>query len=244
MQLKKITMAGLIAMLTAMSPYVVHAGDIEIPKLTSSAQAIIQKPSDELQLQIGVVTLGDRAQVALADNTKKMQAVIASLETAGITKDEYETGQFSINPTFTPYPKNPPPNWKPSINGYEVSNSVMIHTNKLDMAGKFIDAANKAGANTVSDLHFGLHNPRIHWTEALNAAVENAIADAKAMASAAGVSLVRVMSITLDNTHTAYPRINTAYLKMSAEGGSTPPIEPNDVKITANVTIVYEITSK
>lgn len=244
MRIKSKKILSLAVFLTTFMSANLLAADIEIPKLTLSAQATIQKPSDELQLKIGVVNFGDRAQVALADNSKKMQAVIASLEAAGITKDEYETGQFSITPTYTPYPKNPPADWKPSINGYEVSNAVIIHTSKLDMAGNLIDAANKAGANSISDLHFGLHTPRIHWTEALNAAVENAVADAKAIASAAGVNLVRVMSITLDNTHAIMPQVNTAYLKMSADGGSAPPIEPGNVKITANVTLVYEISSK
>lgn len=238
MQLKRLAILALIC------PWIAHAGDVEIPKLTLSAQATIQKPSDELQLKVGVVTLGDRAQSALSDNTQKMHAIIASLEAAGISKDEYETGQFSITPTYTPYPKDPPSNWKPSINGYEVSNSVIIRTSKLDIAGKLIDAANKAGANSISDLHFGLHNPRIHWTEALNAAVENAFTDAKAIAAASGVNLVRIMSISLDNTHLVHPQVNTAYLKMSAEGGSAPPIEPGDVKISANVTLVYEISAK
>jgi len=111
-----------------------HAEDV--PKLTLSASATIWKPSDELQLKIGVITLGDTAEGALAENSGKMSEVLARLQMGGLTKDDYETSQFSIKPTYTPCPQYPQPNWRPSINGYEVSNSILIHTPKLDMAGK------------------------------------------------------------------------------------------------------------
>jgi uncharacterized protein len=215
----------------------------ECPKLKLSAQATICKPSDELQLTIGVVNYGDTAEITLAENSSRMQSVIASLEAAGLTDDEYETGQFSIQPTYTPYPKEPPINWKPSINGYEVNNSIIIHTEKLDMAGKFIDVANKAGANSISDIRFGLHNPRDYWSEALGAAAANAISDAQAIASAARVNLVRILSITLDNTNVVSPQVNAAYLAKAMISDSAPPIEPGEVSITANVTLVYEISS-
>lgn len=213
------------------------------PQLTLSAQAILRKPSDELQLKIGVVTLGETAESTLTENNSKMQAVIANLEAAGLNQDEYETGHFSIQPTYTPYPKDPPYNWKPTINGYEVNNSIIIHTEKLDRAGKIIDVANKAGANSISDIRFGLHNPRLYWTEALSAAASNAIQDARAIAAVTGVRLVRVLSIRLDNAHVASPHVNTAYLT-KASGADSVPIEPGEVTITANVTLIYEIASE
>lgn len=220
-----------------------YAANNEPPKLTLSAQATICKPSDELQLKIGVINIGEMADKTLSKNSSRMQAVIEKLEAAGLTKDDYETGQFSIHPTYTPYPINPPQDWKPSINGYEVTNSIIIHTNKLDMAGKLIDVANKAGANSISDIRFGLHNPRIYWSEALSAAAANAIADANAISSAAGVKLVRILSISLDNTSVVSPQVNAVYLAKGMDSGSAPPIEPGEVSITASVTLVYEISN-
>lgn len=211
----------------------------EIPKLTLSASATIWKPSDELQLKIGVVTLGVTAEEALAENSYKMQAVIDNLEALYLTKSDYETSHFSINPTYTPYPKNPPENWKPSINGYEVTNTILIHTPKLDMAGKIIDMANRAGANSITDIRFGLHNSRDYWTEALSAAGANAVKDAQTIAQATGVQLVRVLSISLNHTQVNGPQLNFACVAKAGAGG--PPIEPGEVSLTANVTLIYEI---
>jgi uncharacterized protein len=212
----------------------------DVPKLTLSASATIWKPSDELQLKIGVITLSDTAEGGLAENSAKMKKMVASLERAGLAKDDYETNQFSIKPTYTPMPQYPPANWRPSINGYEVTNSILIHTGKLDMAGKIIDLANQAGANSIADIRFGLHSARDYWTEALSAAGANAVSDAQAIAQATGVQLVRVLSISLNHTQVRAPHLDMACFAKVA-GGNEPPIDPGEVSIEANVTLVYEI---
>lgn len=235
------TLISVFAFLLSSVNFATAEAETDIPKLTLSAQATIDKPADELHLKIGVINLNETAEVALAENSAKMQKVMADLEAAGLTKKDYETGQFSIHPTYTPYPSNPPYDWKPSINGYEVSNTINIHTDKLDSAGKIIDVANKAGANSINDVHFGLHNPRLYWSEALSAATAHAISDAQSIAAAANVSLVRILSITLNTANVCSPPIDTAFFAKGA--GSTPAIEPGDVHITASVTLVYEIYS-
>lgn len=239
MFLQKYPFYCVILLLMSLSA-VSYASHCEVPTLKLSAQATLSKPSDELQLKIGVINLGETAETALAENSIKMNAVIASLEAAGLCKKDYETGKFSIHPTYTPYPQNPPPDWKPSINGYEVSNSINIHTEKLDMAGKLLDVANKAGANSISDISFGLHNPRMYWTEALGAATTNAISDAQAISASAGVHLVRVLSISLDNLKVVSPQVSAKFLAKGVSADA-PPIEPGEVTITATVTLVYEI---
>lgn len=217
-----------------------HASSSDIPKLTLSASASIWKPADELQMKIGVATLGDTAEDALGENSRKMNDVIANLFLAGLTQGDYETSHFSINPVYTPYPQNPPLNWRPSIIGYEVTNSVLIHTPQLDIAGKIIDLANRAGANSITDIRFGLHSSREYWSEALSAAGANAVKDARAIAAATGVQLVRVLSITLNHTQIYSPHLNLSCLA-KADAGNIPPIEPGEVSIEANVTLVYEI---
>ena len=213
----------------------------DVPKLTLSSSAKIQKPADELQLKIGVITRSVTAEEALEENSFKMRNVIDNLEAAGFNKDDYETSQFSINPTYTPYPKNPPTDWRQTINGYEVTNSILIHTDKLDMAGKIIDLSNKAGANSITDVKFGLRYARDYWTEALEAAGSNAIKDAKAIAKATGVQLVRVLSISLNNTQVRSPQVNLECFAKAGASEMAPPIEPGEVSIEANISLVYEI---
>jgi len=234
----------IVFILSALFPIcAVHAATHDVPQLTLSASATIWKPSNELQLKIGVVTLGVTAEEALNENSSKMQAVIHNLEAIGLDTDDYETSHFSINPTYTPYPKDPPPNWRQTINGYEVTNTILVRTPKLDMAGKIIDSANQAGANSITDICFSLRNARDYWSEALSAAGSNAVSDAQTIAKATGVRLARVLSITLNHTQISSPKLNLASMAREDSAGNAPPIEPGEVSITANVTLIYEISS-
>lgn len=222
--------------LFSMAFFGVHASEKNPPTLTLSASATIQKPSNEIQMKIGSITIGSTAEEALTENSICMEQVLYALRALHLTNEDYETCQFSINPTYTPYPKDPPLNWKPSINGYEVTNTLLIHTDKLELAGRIIDEANRAGANSITDIRFTLRNSRDYWTEALSAAGANAVRDAQAIASATGVKLIRILSITLNHTQIHSPQINLACMAKSAT-----PIEPGEISITANVNLVYEI---
>lgn len=220
------------------------AGDAtpEIPKLTLTAHSTIARPADELQLSIGVVTMGADASVALADNSSKMESVIAALQNAGLTNADYQTGLFSIRPTYTPYPKEPPPDWKPSIAGYEVSNSIAIKTQKLELTGTVIDAASKAGANSIENVHFDLHDPQAYWHEALSLATANAIGDAQVIAAAAHVQLGRLLSVSLNNNDQISPRGNNVFFaKAMGSAESLPPIEAGKVDIKASINVTYEL---
>lgn len=216
------------------------ASNEDVPKLTLSASAKIYKPADELQMKIGVITHAVNADEGLMENSSKMREIIAHLEVLGLVHDDYETNKFSINPTYTIRPKNPPPDWRQTINGYEIKNFISIHTDKLDLAGKIIDLANHAGANSITDIRFGLRFSRDYWGEAITAAGLNAIQDAEAIANATGVQLVRVLSISLNHTTVKSPQLNVAsFAKCAVE--AAPPIEPGEVTIEAHVNLVYEI---
>jgi uncharacterized protein len=213
------------------------------PKLTLSAEALIHKPADELRMTIGVVNIGDTAEIALEENSKKMQDVIRSIETAGLNKTEYETGRFSIEPTYTPTPKNPPSDWKPSIIGYKVTNTIQVKTGQLSQAGRLIDVTNKAGANSVENIHFTLHDPRSYRDEVIKSATTNAMQDAKIIASAAGIKLLRLLSVDLDHAQLVMPRANNIYFAKAMAADSSPPIEAGNVDITARISLSYEISN-
>lgn len=214
----------------------------EIPKLSLNGQAVLYKPADQMKLTIGLTTIGKDAETALKENSEKMQKIINELLSSGLTKSEYQTGQFSIHPTFTPYPKNPPTDWKPSINGYEVTNTIQVKTEKIHQIGALIDAASRAGANKIEDIQATLKDESNFWAEAIALATKSAIEYSQVMAEAANVKLLRLLSISLNETHVRppppQPMANMLY-KAAAEAST--PIEPGNIEIKAHVTVVYEI---
>jgi len=242
-------MAGLVvgSVLAVLAPSMVAAGEGQErpPRLAVHGEAVLEVPADQLRLNVGVVTDGAAAQEALDHNTAKMKQVVRALAAAGLSEVDYETGQFEIQPQWSPRPRNPvADDWRPHIVGYTVTNRVRVKTSKIDLAGKLIGAASDAGANTVDSIVFDLADPRRHRGAAIAAAAANAIADARALAAASSVRLVGVLSLGLDEA-AAVPRpVRPAMMAEAMDlkiAAAVPPITPGDVTVHASVQVVYEI---
>jgi uncharacterized protein len=205
--------------------------------LTVSGQASLSKPADQLHLNIAVVTEGVTAEEALKANSQKMQAVFSTLEAKGLSKKEFSTGQFNVSPVYSPYPKNPPPEWTQHIIGYRVNNSIAVKSSKLAQAGELIDAVTQEGANSIDQISFELKDARLYRQEAITSATTNAMEDAKSLAAAANIELGRILQIQLDNAASPHP----SFKAYAANLERSTPIEAGDVSINAKVTIVYEI---
>jgi uncharacterized protein YggE len=234
-------MKQILALLTLMSSSCLFGALTDVPHMTLSASASLKKPADELQLKIAVITHSENADEALEKNSSHMRQIIDSIQELGLYPDEYETAQFSINPTYTPYPTNPPANWRPSINGYEVNNTIFVHTCQLDLIGSVIDVATKSGASSISDIRFGLKDPRQYYSEALTLAGKRAVHEAQIMAAATGVKLKRVLSINMTQMRVNSPQVPMACFVKAACNDAAPPIEAGDLSIEAHVNLIYEI---
>ena len=216
------------------------SADDVVPTLTVNGRAVLQRPANIATLSVGVTTSADTAESALTDNSQKMQSIVSSLLDTHLTKEEMQTGQFNITPLYTPYPKNPAPDFKQTIIGYEVTNMLSIRTDKIKEIGNFIDIATKSGANKIENVQFSLNDERSAWDEVIELATKNAISDATTMSSAANVKLLRVTSISLDDSRITPPRPLNATLFKSAALADTI-IEPGQTEISANVHLTYEI---
>ncbi|MHC4711517.1 MAG: SIMPL domain-containing protein [Planctomycetota bacterium] len=186
---------------------------------------------------MGVVTEDPEPTEALNRNSRQMQNVTAALEKAGLDRPEYETGRFSVQPVFERRPRNAGADWRARIIGYQVTNSLAVRTKKLELAGKLIEAANDAGANSIDSISFDLANPRTHRGEATT----NARSDAGILARSAELKLVRIISISLDEAGWRPPVAAMRAGVAMAEAKIAPPIAPGKVTVRASVTIVYEV---
>lgn len=216
-------------------------------KLSLRGEASLFKPADELNLSLGVVTQSETAAAAIQENNQKMTQVIASLDKSGLSKKEYQTGQFSIDPVWSRQPKDSSdPNWSPSIVGYKVTNSLKIRTEQLEKAGQIIDAASKSGANSVDRIGFNIRNMKAYREEAIQAAAANAIAQAQSIAQATQQKLVRIIDISLDSPHPVqeFGRASPMMFAKSSVNSDEIAINPGDVEITANISLVYEIAPR
>jgi uncharacterized protein YggE len=202
--------------------------------ITVTGRGAVEAVPDMAVLSLGVTTSAVTAAEAMAANSAALKAVIDRLTQAGFAERDVQTSNLSLNPNWEGQGQDGAPL---RIASYTASNQVMIRVRDLATLGTVLDAVVTDGANTMNGLSFGLSEPRPAEDAALRAAVEDARAKAELMASAAGVQLGRILSVSEQGGY-APPMPMFRADAMMAEAV---PIAPGEISTQASVTIVWEL---
>lgn len=207
-----------------------------VPTITVTGQGMASATPDQARIEIGVMTQAPQAEAASAENAARTDAVIKAIRAALPATDlQLQTSQYSVQPNYQ-YAENHPP----KLTGYQVTNLVRVETGALAKVGNAIDLAMKAGANNVQSLQFRMKDEHALRAEALRKAVQTARAEADAIAAAADVHVVRVLSLQAD--HAAPPVMYAERAMAFKVAAAAPtPIEQGDVDVQASVTLTVEI---
>lgn len=210
----------------------VTAGDTT-PLITSVGTGQVDGTPDLLTVVLGVETRSASSQAALKDNANRANALIATLKSHGVAAADIATSQLSISPTYT--------NDGSHITGYSVSNTVTAKIHDLANAGSVIDAAAAAAGDAirVQQISFSIDDDSSLLAAARADAVRRAHDQAAQMASAAGVHLGRLRS--LSETTTTPPPYQPFQGAAAAAPGAPSPILPGTQQLTVTVTAQYEI---
>jgi hypothetical protein len=212
------------------------AEDAVPPMITVTGTGTVEAAPDIATLSIGVTTMGETAAAALSANSAQVDAVMARLTAAGIEARDMQTSNLSLNPNWTGHDGSSTTG--PTIAGFVASNMLTVRVRQLDGLGAVLDAAVADGANTLNGLSFGLADPAPVLDEARKEAVADARARAELLATAAGVKLGRVISIS-DGSMPSGPmpmfRADAAAMAV--------PIASGELGLSASVTIFYEIAN-
>lgn len=227
--------------------------------LSLSAEGRSRRTPDLARFSAGVVTQGRTAVEAMAANSRKMDSVIAALRRAGIAERDIQTSAISLQPRYNnperdaqlrarmtrePYipPADPEP---PRIIGYEARNNVQVQVRRLGEMGRVIDALVSVGANEINGPNFTLDEPKAAQDEARAEAVATGRQRAELYARAAGMRVVRILSISEGGGHYPVEHIVVTGSRMMAPGAPPPPpptpISPGELSIGASVSMQFEI---
>ncbi|MDQ5838961.1 MAG: SIMPL domain-containing protein, partial [Acidobacteriota bacterium] len=149
---------------------------------------------------------------------------------------------YSVQPQYT-YKEGAPP----TINSYVVRNSVAVTTGELDRAGAIIDAASRAGANSVDSLSFTLRRDEQARGQALSNATRQALAKARVVAETLGGRVLRVVEVQEGGTppRPLLTNFGGTIDRLSASQSRTPtPVEAGQLEIHADVTLVVEVETR
>lgn len=214
-------------------------GQIEETISVSGSGTITVEP-DESEIYINIITEADSAEEAQQENADIAESVRNALIRQGVSEEEIETTSYYLSPK-TNYDRE---TGESKIYGYKLNHVLKITTDKVDDTGNLIDAAVSAGANSLQNVNFKLSDELRE--ESYNTALEKASKNAKGKAESIAVSLsVELGEISYISESGAsyrpyaYPMAERAFAEDTA--GSATVISPQDIEVTASVSISYEI---
>jgi uncharacterized protein YggE len=190
----------------------------------------VQAEPDTAVLHFSVESSRPRAADAVAENARAAETLLGALKGLMEGEDRVRTTAYSVYPVYDKGDRLRP-------SGYRASNRVVLETRRIERVGDFIDAAAEAGAGSVGGLQFASSREAEHVREAAALAVRQAAETAGILAEAAGVAVRGVREIRFSPARPA-PRFMA---EAAMAGRSATPIEPGELTIDAEVTVVFDI---
>lgn len=200
--------------------------------LDVSAQGRTTRIPDIATIRAGVVAQAPTAAAALSDQADRMARVLQSLKRAGVADRDIATATVGLQPQYIYADKVPP-----RITGYQATNTVSVRFRDVKRAGAILDALVASGANQIDGPDLSIDQPDAAFDEARLDAMRRARERAELYAKAAGLRVVRILSITEGSAGEGGPRPPIAYARVAMAEAAPTQIAPGerDVTIAVNV---------
>jgi hypothetical protein len=123
---------------------------------------------------------------------------------------------------------------------YVVDNTVYVTLRNLDQVGDVLDAAVKAGSNSINGIQFDAEDRSKALSEARKAAVADARTQASELAEAAGVELGLIQNMSVYGSTPPMPIYEAKGIGGAGMAASVP-VQAGQLVVSVDVNIVYEI---
>lgn len=203
-------------------------------RLDVMATGEVTRVPDIARISAGVVTQAPTAQAALSANSAQMNRVIAALRRAGVAERDIQTSAVNLSPNYR-YAENQPP----VLTGYGASNQVTIRFRDIRTSGTILDTLVREGANQINGPSLEIDKPAPALDEARVLAVRNARARADVYARAAGMRVVRILSIS-ESGGDYRPPPPMAMMRGESADASTK-IVPGEQAVAVSVSVSFEL---
>ena len=187
-------------------------------------------------LTLGVMREAATAGEALDAANKAMAAVIADMKAAGVADRDLQTAGLQVMPRYT-FTNRPDGSQEAQLVGYQVTNTLSVRVREIAKAGELLDRAVKLGVNQNTSIAFANDDTSAVLTEARQRAVADAMARARTLSEAAGVSLGRVLEIVEQTGATPLPLMEKAF----ARAADAVPVEAGENAYRVQVTVTFEL---
>ena len=217
--------------------------------LMASGQGEAFAIPDIATLSFSVTEAGESVEAAQGLLDEKVSKALQIVKDVGVAEKDTKTTSYNVYPKYEweqvvciTYPC---PQGKNKLVGYEVSQSVSVKVREVKKAGDLVSKIGTVNVSNISGVEFTVDDREKYVAEARKEAIAKAKEEAKLLAKQLGVRLGKMLYY---NDNNGYP---TPYYAEGLGGGgdmkvmSAAParadLPEGETKITANVTITYEI---
>jgi uncharacterized protein YggE len=208
--------------------------------VTVSGRGEVFATPDRAIIRLGAQAETNEASAAQSIVNQIMAKALADIQKLGIEQRSIRTLGLTLFPVYAPH--RPGTEFEePKVWGYRAANTIQVTVDDLTLVGKIIDTGVAAGANRLDGVSFELRNDLPQRTQALQRAIEEAKAKAKAMAPTLEVKLGRLREAIEGGISVEPPQPMFARAERAAFASAQTPVEPGELRVEASVTLRYEI---
>lgn len=202
----------------------------------ASENGLVEYPADHAALVLGVLVEAERPDSAAARMARLLDSVTDTLVSLGIPRDSLPTSRIDLRPRTAMVGGE-------RVTYYQANSLVRLRVWNLDRVGDFLSSAVAAGVTTIERLDYRTTLEREGRDEALRLATEEANRDARVIAEAQGMRLLRLVSASSTRSAVGLDQAMLVRGMPSASAASFIPAEiiPIGVSISVQVSVEWEI---
>lgn len=200
-----------------------------------NGSGVVSAAPDVADIRLGVETVADNAEDAIADNTERMNQVLEAVTALGIDETDIQTVDYNMWVEDVRNDEGRPTDER----RYHVVNQIRVHLRDISQAGALLEDALAAGANTVGGISFGVEDATELQAEAREKAIANAREKAEALAEGLGLDLGSVRQVS---EYSSTPRPEPMAARMEGlGGGGDVPVAGGSLQVSIEVQVVFNI---
>ena len=212
----------------------------QLRSITVSGSGFAEVQPDRAIVRMSVVAREPTLDAAQREVATAVNNVLKMTDRMKIDRDNVDTTGASVRPDYR---------WnrereEQELRGYIAERQVTLKLEDLDKLGAVMEGAVKAGVNQVSPPQLDSSERREAYRRALQAAAEDARANAMQLAESLDAEVGEVISVNSSGYAPRPPGPQPMGARMmAAESDAAQTYNPADLSFTATVTVVFEIRS-
>jgi uncharacterized protein len=236
-----VRIAAGVAVLSLMFASAAAADATSPSTLTVDGSGSVMVTPDVAGLSVSVARSATRSAVALSAANRRIGAIVAAIRAVGVSKSGIQTNSIDVSRGTV---RVGPRHHQHRVRRYTATESLSI-TSTASLVGRVIDAATRAGADSITGPDFSFSDPSAGVVAATTAALADARRRADAAAASLGYHVTGVQSVDLNPQSAVVSPVSSGGASPGAASSPTTPttVHPGAEEVDATVAVVYTIAA-